>query len=297
MKRDQRIPWHDLLAKALADALMGLPYLVSSEEELALRSQRLDLLIIEQSAAPNVMADVPEERPDGLEDLVKHNLLSFKAAGKPFDAFAAEELLSHFVTYRKLASLRALRRVSPQDDTPLEEPRRRYPLLPATDFRCYAIATGFPRKLIKQLPPRSCQKTAKPGIYRLRFGTQVLRLVVINQLDPLPRNAPWGLFATDEAHWRAAYESYHPRSEVGAHLYNLFAHHRLGEGNMAHRYADMKREAREWLKGALSELDPEEVLECYAPEARLKGLDAEARLKGLDPKEIEAWLNKIRRDH
>ncbi|WP_201221153.1 hypothetical protein [Halochromatium roseum] len=47
MSRDQRIPWHALLGQALADALNGLPYNVSTEEELALRSQRLDVLIIE----------------------------------------------------------------------------------------------------------------------------------------------------------------------------------------------------------------------------------------------------------
>ncbi|WP_242479704.1 hypothetical protein [Lamprobacter modestohalophilus] len=39
MTDKRRIPWHDLLGKALADALIGLPYRVSTEEELALRSQ------------------------------------------------------------------------------------------------------------------------------------------------------------------------------------------------------------------------------------------------------------------
>ena len=36
MNRDQRIPWYKLLGQALADALTGLPYQVSTEEELAL---------------------------------------------------------------------------------------------------------------------------------------------------------------------------------------------------------------------------------------------------------------------
>ncbi|WPL15236.1 hypothetical protein Thiowin_00119 [Thiorhodovibrio winogradskyi] len=98
MSRDPRIPWHELLGKAHTDALIGLPYSVSTEEELALRSQRLDVLIIEQAPAagsdgrdpqrtkaalqtpnasptPEPYADAPE-RPDGLEDLAAHNLLS-----------------------------------------------------------------------------------------------------------------------------------------------------------------------------------------------------------------------------
>ena len=306
MSREKRTPWHELLGKALTDALIGLPYRVSSEEELALRSQRLDVLIIEQRLSPEATVAPPEERPDGLEDLAKHNLLSFKAAGEPFDVWAAEELNSHYVTYRKLTSIRALRHPPANDDTPVAEPRKAYPLLPAEDFRCYAIATRFPRKLVKQLPPGSCQNTAKAGIYHLRVGTRDLRLVVINQLEPHPRNAPWGLFATDEARWLAAYQAYRPRSDVGAHLYNLMAHHRLGEGKMAHTYEDMKREARDWFKRYLPLLDPEERLEGldpddvlgrFDPETRLKGLDPETRLKGLDPDLIEAWLNKQRRDH
>ncbi|WP_242518526.1 hypothetical protein [Halochromatium roseum] len=108
MSKDQRIPWHRLLGQALADALSGLPYQVSTEEELALRSQRLDVLIIEQEPSPEAASRLSADRPDGLEDLAQHNLLSFKAADAPFSAWFAEELLSHAVTYRKVASLRAL---------------------------------------------------------------------------------------------------------------------------------------------------------------------------------------------
>jgi hypothetical protein len=296
MKESQRIPWHKLLGSALADALIGLPYSVSTEEELALRSQRLDVLIIEQAGAPATPTQLPTERPDGLEDLVKHNLLSFKAADEPFNAFAAEELLSHAVTYRKVASLRELRVPAPDEEPTLVEPPERYRLLPVEDFRCFAVTTRFPRQLVKQLLRESCQKTEKPGIYRLRFGTQTFRLVVINQLDPHPRNAPWGLFATEETRWRAAFAAYHAHTDIGLHLRNLIAHFRLGDGHMAYTQDDMHREAREWLKGLLPELlpelDPEERLKGLTPEQRLKGLDPEERLKGLDPEFIEAWLAK-----
>jgi len=100
MSRDQRFPWHALLGQALADALNGLPYNVSTEEERTLRSQRLDLLIIEQRPA---LQDVQragslEERPRGLEDLVAHNLLSFKASGAAYDVWALDKLNIHCVT-------------------------------------------------------------------------------------------------------------------------------------------------------------------------------------------------------
>ncbi|WPL18996.1 hypothetical protein Thiowin_04100 [Thiorhodovibrio winogradskyi] len=374
MSRDPRIPWHELLGKALTDALIGLPYSVSTEEELALRSQRLDVLIIEQAPAagsdgsdprrrvagghlertnaPHQARNVlpaPEfhpndlERPDGLEDLAAHNLLSFKAAGAPYDAWALEELNSHYVTYRKLASIRALPHQparlpqrpirdehpvsdtdqrSPQspagdarDQQPVSEPDTAYRLLPAADFRSYAVATHFPRKLIKQLPPGSCQRGQQPGLYTLRAGTREVRLIVINDLRDLPHNAPWRLFCSNKAQQRAALQQYHPHSEIGLHLYSLLAHHLLGDGTMAHTFEDMQREAHEWLKDSIRKLDPDEVLQCYAPEERLKGLEPEDRLKGLDPEErlkgldaedvfsrfdpatIEAWLKKHRRDH
>ncbi len=384
MSRDPRIPWHELLGKALTDALIGLPYSVSTEEELALRSQRLDVLIIEQASAagsdprrtnaPPQARNVPPapehhrpddfQRPDGLEDLAAHNLLSFKAAGAPYDAWALEELNSHYVTYRKLASIRALqqrparqpqrpardeRPVSepdkadprlpavnsrdehpvseadqhsprPQagdsrDQQPVSEPATAYRLLPAADFRSYAVATHFPRKLVKQLPPGSCQRHEQPGIYTLRAGTREVRLIVINALRDLPHNAPWRLFCSNKAQQRAALQQYHPHSEIGLHLYSVLAHHLLGDGTMAHTFEDMQREAHEWLKESIRKLDPDEVLQCYAPEERLKGLDPdlvlnrydpedrlkglepEDRLKGLDPATIEAWLKKHRRDH
>ena len=396
MSHDPRIPWHELLGKALTDALIGLPYSVSTEEELALRSQRLDVLIIEQAtatsghphrtkAAPQAAnaPHVPEhhpndlerpdglyapehhrnnlERPDGLDDLAAHNLLSFKAAGAPYDAWALEELNSHYVTYRKLASIRALQQrparlpqrpardeqpiseadqpdprppaVNSRDQQPVSEPDTAYPLLPAADFRSYAIATHFPRKLIKQLPPGSCQRHEQPGIYTLRAGTREVRLIVINALRDLPHNAPWRLFCSNKAQQRAALNQYRPHSEIGLHLYNLLAHHLLGDGTMAHTFEDMQREAHEWLKDSIRKLDPDEVLQCYnpddvlrryapeerlkglepedrlkglepedrlkglEPEDRLKGLEPEDRLKGLDPATIEAWLKKHRRDH
>ncbi|MBK5941612.1 hypothetical protein CCR96_20645 [Halochromatium roseum] len=321
MSRTHRIAWHELLGKALTDALIGLPYSVSTEEELALRSQRLDVLIIEQAAAVSsnrrgaqvTAADL--QCPDGLDDLAAHNLLSFKAAGAPYDAWALEELNSHYVTYRKLASIRALQQRPADDERPISEPSKAYPLLPALDFRSYAVATHFPRKLIKQLPPGSCQRTEQPGIYTLRAGTREVRLIGINDLRALPHNAPWRLFSSNKAQQSAALHQYHPRSEIGLHLCNLLTQHLLGDGNMAHTFEDMQREAHEWLKASIRKLDPEEVLQCYGPEERLKGLDPEERLKGLDPEvrlkgldpdevfsrfdpaTIEAWLKKHRRGH
>ena len=307
MARTTPIPWHRLLGTALADALVDRPYRVSAEEELALRSQRLDLLIIEQRCpAPPAAAHI-QAPPDGLEDLTAHNLLSYKAPGSTFDAWALEELIGHYVTYRKLASIRARQSLPTDDPRPLDEPRGTYPLLPAGHFCCLAIATAYPRQLIAQLPPGSCQTTDRDGLYRLRAVARDLRLVVLNQLEDHPRNAPWGLFASG-VRQRQALAQYRPRSPLGWHLRNLMEQLILGEATMAYTLEDMEREAvagltQQLLRSPrqieqfLARIDPEERLKGLDPEERLKGLDPEERLKGLDPAIIEAWLASQGRRH
>jgi hypothetical protein len=128
-------------------------------------------------------------------------------------------------------------------------------------------------------------------------------LVVLNQLERHPRNAPWGLFADGQARQREAWRQWNPRSPIGWHLRNLMSDDLFAEGNMAYTLEDMQRDAAIGLADRLSgnpfyverllaQLDPEERLKGLDPEERLKGLDPEERLKGLDPAWIEAWLHK-----
>ena len=135
-------PWHRWLGILLTDLFVGRPWSVTMEEELSLKSQRLDILIIERRDAAGATADPAgvDGLPDGLENLAAHNLLSDKSAAEPFNAWALEERVSHYVTYRKLASLRA-RSGARGTDEPPAEPAGAYPLLPARDVRRYAIAT------------------------------------------------------------------------------------------------------------------------------------------------------------
>lgn len=72
------IPWHRLFGIALTDLFTGRPWRVELEKELALRSQRLDILIIERCAgiARGDSPAPPTDLPDGLEALAAHNLLT-----------------------------------------------------------------------------------------------------------------------------------------------------------------------------------------------------------------------------
>ncbi len=66
---------------------------------------------------------------------------------------------------------------------------------------------------------------------------------------------------------------------------------------MAYNLEEFLRETQEMVIAEAIKRDPEAILERFAPEQRLKGLDLEERLRGLDPATIEAWLAHQRRNH
>ncbi len=328
MDNSHNKPWHRWLGILLTDLFVDRPWSVAMEEELSLKSQRLDILIIERRGGPGATADPAalDGLPDGFDNLAAHNLLSYKSAAEPFNAWALEELVSHYVTYRKLASLRA-RSGARGADEPLAEPAGAYPLLPASDFRRYAIATRQPRQLLGQLPVGTCRETACPGVYDLAVGALPVRLVVLDTLAKQPRNAAWALFAHASDRTRYGLTHYRPRSSIGIFLRDQLAKDFGLETDMAYTVEDFKREAmRDLLEDVLSdpkylkkfldrlvaedrlrELAPEERLRGLAPEERLRGLAPEERLRGLAPEEwlqcldpeiIEAWLKQQpRRGH
>jgi len=86
MAPSPRKPWHRWFGILLADQFIGRPWSVAMEEELALKSQRLDILIIERSGAVDAAARAAlAELPDGFDDLAAHHLLSYKSAAEPFN--------------------------------------------------------------------------------------------------------------------------------------------------------------------------------------------------------------------
>jgi len=161
-------PWHRLFGIALTDLFTGRPWRVELEKELALKNQRLDVLIIERlpgdaaSSDPAALADLP----DGLENLPAHNVLSYKFKQEPLDGLAMEELIGHYVTYRKLASIQALSGPSAAEPPadPVEPAPAAARLLPTAAFRLYAVATRHPAKLFAHLPPGTQSPTERMDV-------------------------------------------------------------------------------------------------------------------------------------
>jgi hypothetical protein len=299
---DKHTPWHRLLGMALTDLLTGRPWRVELETELALKSQRLDLLIIERDpgAAPLSAPDAPaDELPDGLENLAPHNLMTYKSHQESLDAWALEELIGHYVTYRKLCSIQAAHTAR----------ARSIPLLPAAHFHRYAVATRAPQSLFRSLPPGTRRPTAWPGVYNLALGMAPIRLIVIDELDPQPRNAPWELFASTMDRRRQGLADYHARSPIGVLLRRqLTRAYHLEELDMAYTVDDFKRESIDLLiddlgpltaeqtRRLLERMNIQDLLRGLPPEERLRGLPPEERLRGLDAEELhqlQEYLKKL----
>src|SRR5262249_46423243 len=113
---DEQRPWHHLFGLSWEDFFRGTPVRVEREKDLSLRQQLLDLVLFRAESGP-----LPRKPPDGFEELAVHNLVSFKSYQEALDGWALNELVGHYVNYRKQAS------PSMQD------------LLPETDFRLFAV--------------------------------------------------------------------------------------------------------------------------------------------------------------
>ena len=116
ISNNTRTNWHRLLGLTLTDLFTDTGYEVELEIDLSECQQYLDVVVIEAQDDAFL-----EEAPDGLEDLNQHNLLTYKSHQDVLDPFAIDELLGHFVNYRK--------QNSPNKGA----------LLPLDTFRLYAV--------------------------------------------------------------------------------------------------------------------------------------------------------------
>ena len=117
------VPWHRWFGLLLADFFTGITYEVRLEEELSLKRQFLDVLILRWGDSPE-----PESLPDDLEGLGEHNLVTYKSSAESLDSWALDELFGHYVNYRK--------QFREQNVDALESAFRFYAVSPTTHAAC-----------------------------------------------------------------------------------------------------------------------------------------------------------------
>jgi hypothetical protein len=198
--------------------------------------------------------------PDGLDDFVDHNLLTFKSFQEPLSDWALKELTGHYVNYRK--------EVSPRDA-----------LLSEQLFRLYAVCARTPQDLFSAVGTDVIQ----PGVYRCRRGTDLIRIVVAAELPLTERNALLHLFSAASDRIQYGQQHYQVRSpDVSTIITKLFANYQTEGFPMPYSMDDLKEEIA---KENLDKLTPEERLQGMKPEERLQGMKPEERLQGMKPEE------------
>ena len=276
--------WHHLFGMTLTDYFSGTSYKVELEKELSLKKQRLDVVIIdEQDGKP------PDELPDGLDNLSAHNLLSYKSLHEPFDDWAADELIGHFVNYRK--------QISPCLDK----------LLPKADFRLYAVCTRYPRKLANCVTLRQHEK----GIYDFRWGgRRDIRLIVTSLVALKKRNALWLMFGTVQKNIKFGVACYKGKMDEMSSAINQLLVKYNTEGIIAMPYTveDYRKELKENVLNSLTldeilekysrdeileKYSRDEILEKYSRDEILEKYSRDEILEKYSPDEIKAYLEKL----
>lgn len=259
------LDWHRLFGLTLIDYFLDSPYVVKLETDLSVAEQLLDIVIIEQEEG-----EFKGELPDGLDNLGRHNLLTYKSLRQPLDAWALDELLGHYVNYRKQRSP-SLKR-----------------LLPVEQFRLYGVSTREPQKLAREASLTPVQQ----GVYETQWGTHSIRILVTSQMPSTPKNAIWQLFSGRPDLVRSGAEAFqwHRRDHAGLlqQLYSTYVEEGI---TMAYTWDDFFHDvAREHVQ----ELSPEERLAGLGPEEVLKYLTSEDILQRIQTDDVKAMLQKLR---
>ncbi len=248
-------PWHRLFGLTWTDFCAGSGLTVSPEKDLSLKQQFLDLLLIREEGGT-----LPQPLPDGFDNLATYNILTFKSHREALTDWALEELIGHYVNYRK--------QTSPELDD----------LLPASDFRLYAVCVRFPLDLSREvnLVPLG------EGVYELRCITRWLRIIVVQELAREARNAMLHLFSSRLEQVEYGQEHYKPRTQDMTTLFYDLLNLYTEDSTMSEA---LKEYARKRIKELLRVVPVEERLEGITPEQRLEGITPEQRLEGITPEQ------------
>jgi len=274
MPTKQKTDWHRLLGLIFTDFFTGSAWNVELEKDLSVKRQLLDIIILRRDGGGLI-----DPLPDGLEGMKKHNLLTFKSIREPLDDWVLKELTGHYVNYRK--------QISPSFND----------LYPEEQFQLYGITARYPKKLFSQQVELT---KVQDGVYDMHRGSDNIRLIVLNEIPHAKHNAAWHLFSGIPGEVEFAARQYRGKTqEISTVLNTLFDNYNLEGIPVSYTMKDFQRD---YVKNHLGLLSPDEVLDRYSPDDRLKGLSSDEvldrfspddRLRGLSSEEILLYLKKL----
>lgn len=276
------IKWHDLIGLALTDLFKGSNFEVKTEQNMSVKPQYIDVLIISKSGGKPL-----DNLPDGFEFLTDHNVLTYKSLNQSLNQWAIAELLGHYVSYRKI--------ISPKPDK----------LIPESKFQLYAVSTNYPQKLLGSEKEFGKEiKKIKAGVYKISFPLiKPIIILVLSQMSQQEPNALWQLFSGHAQGFQYGdghYQWHDPKDKsLLSQLYQLY----LKEGvDMPYTFEEFHRDYTiPFIESLptdirLRGIPPEEVLKQFSPKEVFKQFSPEEVLKQFSPSEIEAYLLKLKKE-
>ena len=254
----ERLDWHRIFGLMLTDYFHGTGYTVEMEMDLSLKRQLLDVVVV-RCGGNGKLVDVC----DGFDDLGPHNLITYKSMRESLTEWSLDELIGHYVNYRKRLGLSTVR---------------------PEDVRLYAASTRFP----KDIAGRFQLAKVKDGVFDLDYGSRRIRVIVLPNIGEATGNAIWELLSADRHKVEDGVRRYRFHIDDLSSIVNeIFANYKLEGLDMPYNVEQYKKD---YMRRELKKMPPEEVLSMYKPEERIAGLKPKQRLAGLKPKERLAGL-------
>jgi hypothetical protein len=150
---------------------------------------------------------------------------------------------------------------------------------PRDKIHLIAIASRRPEKLFGRITPIPIQA----GVYDLQCCVRDVRLIVCREIPKFPHNALWLLFSGIPDHIEYAVNFYKNQKEkIGVALNQLVEKYNLEGIPMSYTVEDFNKD---YIRGHLHCLSPQERVMGLKPEERFIGLKPEERFIGLKPEE------------
>jgi hypothetical protein len=256
-------PYHREFGIAWSDLFEGSGITVEVEVDLSLKQQFLDLIIIRRGNAA-----IPCPLPDGFGELAPHNLITLKSPWEALDGWALQELIGHYVNYRKQTSESG-------------------GMLNATgEYRLFAVAARFPRGLSRDVSLNEREE----GVYDIEAAGLTIRVIVMNRLQRREHNAMLHLFAAKKELFEFGRRHYRPHSAfANSLLTRLLETYREDQdmNEMLKKYAD------ETLDKIIAKQPLEKRLKGMSTEDRIEGISVQELVEALTPEKREALRREL----
>ena len=162
IKMSKRTQWHRVLGLVLEPVFKELGYDVRIEDDLSLKKQIVDIVVIRKSKDLLKGTTLPKIFWEVFEDFNEHNLISFKSYSESFTSHACEELYGHLTNYKKINKLKG------------------------HEVNLYVIAQHYPQKFLSPYEGSKFLKTIKKDkIFDLALGSLLLILPISESISEI----------------------------------------------------------------------------------------------------------------